>query len=153
MTVFLGDIAFYMATLVFAVGIYMIHHAKHHDSEQCKLLKSGGYIVTTIALLGMLCTGYYWMKYYYGGSYETSSPQSMQGMMGGDMGNMMPGMMSGKGMAMNPQMMGQMMGTCLEQMPEGMKMDSAMRGKMKACLNSQANSVKPTENSSPTNHE
>ncbi len=99
MIVFLGDIAFYMATLVFAVGIYMIHHAKHHDSEKCKLLNSGGYIVTTIALLGMLCTGYYWIKYYSDGSYKSANPQSMQqGMMSG-MGNMMSGMMGGKGFA------------------------------------------------------
>lgn len=143
MIVFLGDIAFYMATLVFAAGIYMIHHAKHHDSKQCKLLKSGGYIVTTIALLGMLCTGYYWIKYYSDGSYKTTSPHSMQGMMGGGMGNMISGMMSGKDIGMNPQMMGQMMGTCLGQMPEGMKIDSAMRERMNTCLNQQVNSVKP----------
>jgi hypothetical protein len=49
MIVFLGDIAFFMTTFVFATGISMIHHAKHHDSEKCKLLSYGGYMVTTMA--------------------------------------------------------------------------------------------------------
>ena len=76
--VFLGDIAFYMAALVFAAGIYMIHHANHHDGEEkCKLLKCGGYIVTVIAVLGFLCTGYYWIKYYAQGAYERPAAHSM----------------------------------------------------------------------------
>ncbi len=105
MIVFLGDIAFYMATLVFAVGIYMIHHANHHDSKKCNLLTYGGYLVTTIALFGMLCTGYYWIRYYANGSYQTTGSHSMnQGMMGG---SMMSGMM-GQGKMMNPEMMKQM---------------------------------------------
>lgn len=131
MAVFLGDIAFYMGTLVFAVGIYMIHHANHHDAEKCKLLNYGGYIVTTIALLGMLCTGYYWLKYYSDGSYKTASPHSMQQNM---MSGMKGGMMGGKGMGMNPQMMGQKMNQCMGQMPEGAKMDAAMREQMKNCV-------------------
>ncbi|MCB0362317.1 MAG: hypothetical protein KDD35_06330 [Bdellovibrionales bacterium] len=137
MTVFLGDIAFYMATLVFAVGIYMIHHAKHHDSEKCKLLNSGGYIVTTIALLGMLCTGYYWMKYYFDGSYKTASPHSMQQMMSGNMmGQMMSGMMGGKGMGMMGQGMPMMMQNveqCLGQM-KGKMVDQKMMESMQSCM-------------------
>jgi hypothetical protein len=136
--VFLGDMAFYMATLVFAVGIYMIHHAKHHQSEQCKLLKSGGYIVTTIALLGMLCTGYYWMKYFYQGAYITASNYSMQqGMMGGNMsGHMMPGMMGNRGMMMgggqNPQMMNHFQ-QCMGQM-QGKMMGPEMMEQMQICF-------------------
>lgn len=134
MAVFLGDIAFYMATLVFAVGIYMIHHAKHHDSEQCKLLKSGGYVVTTIAVLGMLCTGFYWMKFYYEGAYNSGGAYSMnRNMMGGSgHGHMMPGVMenmgSMRGMMMNNlnhctgKMQGKMMGAeMMQQMQECMQ--------------------------------
>ena len=129
MTVFLGDIAFYMATLVFAVGIYMIHHAKHHDSERCKLLNSGGYIVTTIALLGMLCTGYYWMKYYLGGSYKAASPHSMQQMMSGNMmGQMRSGMMD-QGMPMMMRNMEQ----CMGQM-KGRTVDPKMMESMQSCM-------------------
>lgn len=123
MVVFLGDIAFYMATLIFAVGIYMLHHAKHHDSEKSKLLSNGGYVVTTIALIGMLCTGYYWVKYFYDGSYKTSSTHSMQ-----------QEMMGGNGMRINHQMIGQ----CIAQMPEGAKIDESVRERMKSCVKNQA---------------
>lgn len=129
--VFLGDIAFYMATLVFAVGVWMIHHSKHHDTgKECRLLKTGGYIVTVISILGMLCTGYYWMKYYSQDAYKKPFPHhemmSMNGMMGkGGMMGMMK--MMGKG-----NMMGNMDG-CMSQM-QGKMMDSEMMAKMKGCM-------------------
>ena len=115
--VFLGDIAFYMATLVFAVGIYMVHHACHHDSgKPCRLLKSGGYIVVVISLLGILCTGYYWLKYFSQGAYNMPYPKHHSRMMN----NNNKGMMSG-------------MGHCMGQM-EGKVMDSSMMMKVKSCM-------------------
>ena len=114
--VFLGDIAFYMAVLVFATGVFMVHHACHHDAgKQCRLLKFGGYIVVVISLLGMLCTGYYWLKYYSQGAYEKNHRQHHAMMMGKGMQHCM-GQMEGK--MMDPNMMMKMK-SCM--MQKGMK--------------------------------
>ena len=116
--VFLGDIAFYMATLVFAVGIYMIHHACHHDSgKPCRLLKLGGYFVVLISLLGMLCSGYYWLKYYSQGAYNTPHSQHHSMMTNEKLGT---STMDG-------------MGHCMGQM-EGKLMDSSMMMMVKTCM-------------------
>ncbi len=66
-----------MATLVFVAGIWMIHHSNHHDKENCKLLRTSGYIVTIIAILGALCTGYYWVKYFNQGVYDKPATHGM----------------------------------------------------------------------------
>lgn len=122
--IFLGDIAFYMATLVFAVGIYMIHHAKHHDSgKPCKLLRTGGYIVTVISILGALCTGYFWLTYFSQGVFD--KPQSAQQSMMMNKGPMMKGMMQRENMQ-----------DCIGPV-EGKTMDSAMMKNMKSCLSKQ----------------
>ena len=115
--IFLGDIAFYLATLVFAVGAFMLHHTRHHDGDkECRLLKFGGYFVITVSILGMLCTGYYWMKYWRQDVY--AAPQ-MMGRAHMGMGNM-SGMKMSKGM-MGHQMM-QGMQHCMKQM-DGKMMD------------------------------
>lgn len=129
--IFLGDIAFYIATLVFAAGIYLLHHAKHHDhGKECRLLKFGSYFVLTVSILGMLCTGFYWMKYWNHGAYSmkhsTNQPMMRKGMgmnmMGGS--NMMSGM--GEGMM-------QTMQHCMGQM-DGKMMNQDMMGKMQGCM-------------------
>ena len=112
--VFLGDIAFYMATLVFAAGIWMIHHSNHHDKENCKLLRTSGYIVTIVAILGALCTGYYWIKYFNQGVYAKPATQgmmmhSMMGRKGGQMCT--PGMENCPMMDGGNQMMDKKSGT------------------------------------------
>jgi hypothetical protein len=118
--VFLGDIAFYMATLVFAAGIYMVHHACHHDSgKPCRLLRSGGYIVIVISLLGMLCSGFYWLKYFSEGAYSTRQPSHHSMMMNKKMDNDMMGGMQHcmgemKGKTMDPDMMMKMK-SCMKQ--------------------------------------
>ena len=119
--VFLGDIAFYVATFVFAVGIYMIHHANHHDSgKPCKLLRTSGYIVTVISILGALCTGYYWMKYFSQGFFDKPHPAHHSMVM--NKGSMM-------GHTMNKGSMQQ----CMGQM-EGKTMNPVMMEKMKSCI-------------------
>ena len=104
-----------MAVLVFATGVFMVHHANHHDGERpCRLLKVGGYIVIVASILGALCTGFYWLKYYGDGVYDrpnfhhTSKNTSMN--MDGQMHRCM-GMMSGK--TMGPSEM-QNMKSCMQ---------------------------------------
>jgi hypothetical protein len=127
--VFLGDIAFYLVTLVFAVGIYMIHHANHHDSgKPCKLLRAGGYIVTVISILGALCTGYYWLKYFSQGAFDKPHPQKQSMMMGKG------GMIGGQGMKMMKNSMD--VNHCMNHI-EGKVMDQEMMKNMKSCLSKQ----------------
>ena len=130
MTVFLGDSAFYLGTLVFGFGVWLLFLA---SKETNKLLKVGGSIVTIIGLLGLFCTGYYWMKYYFDDVYENPyPPHMMQQMMGS--GGMMKGMM-GKGGMMPGMMMGMMknMQNCMQNM-EGKVMNEEMMGMMKSCM-------------------
>lgn len=68
--VFLGDIAFYMATLVFAAGVFMVHQAKQGASTGSHFLRRSGYLVIVLSILGASCTVYYWMKYYTQGVYD-----------------------------------------------------------------------------------
>jgi len=84
MLIFLADIAFLFEILVFAVGIFMLHHANHHDQgKPCRLLKNGGYFVLGASLLGMACTGYYSIKYFAQGAYHHASiTQHMGGTQG-----------------------------------------------------------------------
>ncbi len=136
--VFLGDIAFYLVTLVFAVGIYMIHHANHHDSgKPCKLLRTGGYIVTVISILGALCTGYYWLKYFSQGAFDKPHPQKHS-------------MMMGKGEMMSGQTMGMMknidVNHCMNHV-EGKTMNHEMMKNMKSCLSKQYGSESNSDSS------
>ncbi len=124
MILFLADIAFFLEVLVFAVGIYMLHHANHHDQgKPCRLLKSGGYFVLVSSLLGMACTGYYSVKYFAQGAYHQASYQHMgteQGMH-----------------KMNRTMMGHTgMQSCLQNM-QGQMMDSSRMQEMQSCLEQQ----------------
>jgi len=131
MIVFLGDIAFYTATLIFAVGIFMVHHAFHHATgKPCLLLKSGGYLVIVISLLGMLCTGYFWFKYYSQGAYSTPHQKQHSMMLNAKM--------------KTEDMSG--MQHCMREV-EGKSMDPDMMMKMKSCMmKKNATSIKPKEN-------
>ena len=125
MILFLADIAFFLEVMVFAVGIYMIHHANHHDQgKPCRLLKSGGYFVLVASLLGMACTGYYSVKYFSQGAYHhASAAQHMGGAQG--MHKMDSAMMGHRGMQ-----------GCLQNM-QGQMMNSARMQEMQSCLEQQ----------------
>lgn len=68
MIAFLGDIAFYLAALVFGFGLVLLYLS---SKEQSKLLKTGAYVLSIIGILGGLCTGYYWVKFYLDGAYNS----------------------------------------------------------------------------------
>jgi hypothetical protein len=124
MILFLADIAFFLEVLVFVAGIYMLHHANHHDQgKPCRLLKSGGYFVLGASLLGMACTGYYSIKYFAQGAYHHASTQHMWGAQG--MYKMDSTMMGRTGMQ-----------SCLKNM-QGQMMDSARMQEMQTCLEQQ----------------
>jgi len=122
MILFLAGIAFFLEVLVFAVGIYMLHHANDNQGKPFRLLKSGGYFVLGASLLGMGCTGYYSVKNFTQGAYRHASQH----------------MGSAQGMhQMNRTMMGHTgMQSCLQNM-QGQMMNSARMQEMQDCLEQQ----------------
>ena len=141
--VFLGDIAFILEVLVVGLGFIALHYAL---KENAKLMKIGAYILIVVGILSSLCTGYYWMKYFYQGEYSTGmhSSRMMHGMMG--KGCMMHEKMMGKGNMMNMMsgqpsdmpMMKQMM-QCMQQ-AKGKMMDESQMKNMQNCMMMPANS-------------
>lgn len=124
MSVFLGDIAFYLATLVFGFGLTLIFFG---SKEKSKLLKSGGYILSIIGFLGALCTGYYWMKYYFDGVYEKANTSYSMSRNMGDTNHM--------GMMENPNRASMMLKVqqCMGSM-QGNMMDEKMMMDMQGCM-------------------
>jgi hypothetical protein len=134
MAEFLGDIAFMFEVLVLGVGLVILHFNKKDPSSY---LKWAGKILTTVAVLGMLCTGYFYMKYWFAGEFDSAhhmgSGQTM-------MGRMMPGMGGPRHMMMTPSMMENMkmhmkneVGNCLSDM-SGKMMDEATKDHIQSCL-------------------
>lgn len=125
MAEFLGDLAFMFEVFVLGVGLVVLHFA---TKENSKLLKASGWIMSVVAVLGMACTGYFYMKYYFSGGFDQPYPQHH--MM---KGNMMGGMMKGQGMGPGRDMMMKNMHQCISQM-QGQPMGPEMMQKMKGCM-------------------
>lgn len=133
MAEFLGDLAFMFEVFVLGVGLVVLYFANKEDS---KLLKASGWIMSVVAVLGMACTGYFYMKYFFAGGFDTPYPKHhmMQQMMrdgmkkDGMMGRMMKGRrMDGQGMMMKN------MQHCMTQM-QGKTMGPQMMQKVKGCM-------------------
>ena len=135
MAEFLGDLAFMFEIFVLGAGLVVLYFGL---KESSKLLKASGYIMSVVATLGIICTGYYYLKYYFAGSFDQAYPQHhmmkqsmMQNMMKGGM--MGKGMMSGQGMGMMKGMMQKNMQQCMGSM-QGKMMNPEMMKKMKGCM-------------------
>ncbi len=64
---FMGDIAAMLEIALIGAGLIVLHFA-HKDGA--KLLKSAAYIMLVGGILGLLCTTYYWFKYYQAGVFD-----------------------------------------------------------------------------------
>lgn len=100
--------AYSLELLVLAAGLGLIYFGTKQAST---LLRIGGYILTIVTVLNMLCTLYYGIRYwedgYFRGSGSSSCPMhEKNGMSEGAMpGMMMPGMMHGNQMGPGKNMM------------------------------------------------
>lgn len=91
--------------IALAFGAAILIWSKVHENVGTSLAKIIGYVIIIVAVINMLCTGYYAIKYWQEGYFDKPSPMMMQNQkMGGQM-------MSGKSMPMMPcpMMSGQMM--------------------------------------------
>lgn len=67
MAMFTAHIAFILEVLALAAGLIILHYAcKLH----AKLIKAAGILLVIFSISGILCTGYYAMKYFLMGHYE-----------------------------------------------------------------------------------
>ena len=131
MAEFLGDIAFMLEVLIFGLALIVFHYGK---KEGAKLLTLSGGFMGVAALLGMVCTGYFYLKYYFDDAFDRAYPTHQMMMKGGMMhGGMMKGGMGMKGsMGSGMPMMGKMK-NCMHGM-HGKMMDAEAMAKMKSCM-------------------
>lgn len=64
---FLGDLAFMFEVFVLGLGLVTLHFSKKENSN---LLKWAGRLMSTFAALGIICTGYFYMKYFFAGDFD-----------------------------------------------------------------------------------
>lgn len=83
MAEFLGDIAFMLEVFVLGVGLVILHFSAEKNSNY---LKWAGRIMATASVLGILCTSFFYFKYYFAGEFDHA--WGMNGMNS----QMMPGM-------------------------------------------------------------
>lgn len=79
MAMFLGHIAFLLATFAVAIGLSLLQLGQ----ENKKLFSLGGWLLTIVGIAGWICVGYYMVHYYYIGNFEHAYPQMSQMMMPG----------------------------------------------------------------------
>lgn len=67
MAMFTAHIAFILEIFALASGLIALHYA---DRLQAKLIRFAGIILLIFGTTGILCTGYYALKYFSQGAYE-----------------------------------------------------------------------------------
>lgn len=75
MAEFLGDIAFMLEALVFALGLWFIVQGRSLPS---KILGFGGWFLAFVGAFGMACTMTYYMKYWMAGEFSNAYPSHHQ---------------------------------------------------------------------------
>lgn len=77
MAQFLGDIAFLLEMALLALGLVLLDRAA---KERAGLVRLAGIVLVTTGILGALCTGYFWFRYYGQGSFDRAYPPMMHAM-------------------------------------------------------------------------
>lgn len=73
---FIIDIAFSLELIALIFGAALLIYAMKHTDLGTALPKFIAYLVMILAVLSMLCTGYYTVKYWIGGYFEQPAPIS-----------------------------------------------------------------------------
>lgn len=76
MAMFLGHIAFLLATFAIVSGLVL-----WQLSQEKKFFSLGGWILIVVGIFGWVCIGYYMVHYFYLGNFDQAYPQ-MTHMMG-----------------------------------------------------------------------
>lgn len=91
---FIFHVAVALSLIAIALGIMMIVWASRNEGKGITLTKVFGYLIVIFAILSWLCAGFYAVKYWQEGYFQTPmGMQTMQiqnkSMMGDGMSNMM----------------------------------------------------------------
>ncbi|MCB0362196.1 MAG: hypothetical protein KDD35_05725 [Bdellovibrionales bacterium] len=83
MAEFLGDIAFMFEVLILGLGLVVLHLNRKESSTY---LKWAGRLMASFGVLGMICTGFFYMKYFFAGEFNQAhhmkgTHHSMMGML------------------------------------------------------------------------
>lgn len=65
---FTGDIAAMLELALISAGLVVLYYALKEGS---KLMKAAGYIMIIGGTLGLVCTGFWWFKYYKAGVFDS----------------------------------------------------------------------------------
>lgn len=72
---FAGDIAAMLETALIGTGLIALYFA---GKEGSKLMKAGAYVMLIGGVLGLLCTTYFWFKYWNAGSFGHPAVMQME---------------------------------------------------------------------------
>jgi uncharacterized membrane protein YeiB len=84
MAEFLGDIAFMIEVFALSIGLIVLHFNK---KEKSVYLSWAGRLLSAFGVLGMVCTGFFYIKYFFAGEFDQTHSMgkpshSMMEMMG-----------------------------------------------------------------------
>lgn len=74
MAMFLGHIAFILATFAVAIGFSQLQF----NQENRRLSTAGSWLLIIVGILQWVCVGYYMVHYYYTGNFDQAYPQMSQ---------------------------------------------------------------------------
>jgi hypothetical protein len=133
---FVADIAFVLGALVLGLGMVAIHFGR---KDNAVLIQAAGWVMSMLAILTLVGTLIYSVKYFLMDDHMMNGRPYMQmmdwsqSMMGGDVGQP-------RHMMMTPQMMGRMHSDIMAHMQEcwqsvqGRALDDEFRQKMHDCM-------------------
>lgn len=67
MSEFVGDIAYALDIALIGFGLMALHYARQEDA---KLVRAGAWIMLIGGVLGLICTGMFWFKYWTAGHFD-----------------------------------------------------------------------------------
>lgn len=73
MAMFLGHIAFLLATFAVVMGLALWQFSQ----ENKKYFLLGGWILVVVGVLGWVCIGYYMIHYFFLGNFDQAYPQML----------------------------------------------------------------------------
>lgn len=71
MAEFLGDIAFMLEILVLGIGLLIIYYGQKVNS---KLVKFSGYMMSIVSVFALICTTFFYFKYFQNGDFDKAYP-------------------------------------------------------------------------------
>ena len=143
MAEFLGDLAFMVEVFVLGLGLWFVFLGR---KESSKLVTGAGWFMSGAAAFGLICTTFFYFKYWNAGEFDHAYPQHK--MMGSEMHQMMMGGKS-QHMMMNPQMMQNLRHSMMTgitecmQSAQGKTMEAKIMDQIKNCMQSRMNSQMP----------